>query len=154
MTGWRVGYLAAPAPFITALTGVQESLISCVSSVTQAAALAAFEGPQECVTEMRDAYERRRDVLMSALDASGIGYVTPGGAFYLMVVLADGADARAAALDLVTNNGVAVAPGTAFGRTASNALRVSLAASEATMAAAAERIADWYARTDGGLSLE
>ena len=151
MTGWRVGFLAAPASFITPLTGVQESLISCVSSVTQAAALAAFEGPQDCVVQMRDAYQARRDVLMNALDRAGLGYVRPGGAFYLMLTLADGADARAAALDLVSNEGVAVAPGTAFGRTASSALRISLAASEDTITAAAARLADWYARTDGGM---
>jgi aspartate/methionine/tyrosine aminotransferase len=154
MTGWRVGYLAAPQPFIAPLTGVQESLISCVSSVTQAAALAAFEGPQDCVAAMRDAYQARRDLLMAALDRAGLGYVKPGGAFYLMLTLAEGADAHAAALDLVANNGVAVAPGTAFGATASNGLRISLAASEDTITAAAERLSEWYERTDGGLALQ
>jgi aspartate/methionine/tyrosine aminotransferase len=149
MTGWRVGYMAAPAAFVPAFVGIMESVISCVSSITQAAALAAFEGPQECVAEMRDAYAHRRDVLMKLLDDAGIGYVRPEGAFYLMMSLAPGADSRAAALDLV-RNGVAVAPGTAFGSTASDAIRISLAASEQTIIAAAERIAYWYGRTDGG----
>jgi len=152
MTGWRVGYTAVPVAFVDPVTCVQESMISCVSSVTQAAALAAFEGPQDCVGVMRDAYQSRRDVLMGLLDDAGISYVTPGGAFYLMMSLLPGADARAAALDLV-RNGVAVAPGTAFGDVASDALRISLASSEATIAAAAEKIVDWYARTDGGLSV-
>jgi len=154
MTGWRVGYLAAPEPFVTSLVRVQESAITCVSSVTQAAALAAFEGPQDCVVRMRDAYQARRDLLMRAFDASGLSYVRPGGAFYLMLQLANGADARTAALDLVGNNGVAVAPGTAFGSVASSALRISLAASEQTITSAAEQLAEWYARTDGGLALE
>ena len=136
------------------VSGSSDVARSCVSSVTQAAALAAFEGPQDCVVEMRDAYQRRRDLLMALLDGAGIGYVKPGGAFYLMMSLADGADARAAALDLVTNNAVAVAPGTAFGNTASSAIRISLAASDQTIAAAAEKLAEWYARTDGGLALE
>jgi aspartate/methionine/tyrosine aminotransferase len=154
MTGWRVGCVAVPEEFVVPVTGVQESMISCVSSVTQAAALAAFEGPQDCVATMRDAYQTRRDVLMKLLDAANVPYVTPGGAFYLMLLLAPGADGRAAALDLVTNEGVAVAPGTAFGETARSALRISLAASETTIAAAAERMTAWYARTDGGLALQ
>jgi aspartate aminotransferase len=153
MTGWRVGYMAVPAGFVDPLTRYQESTITSVSSVNQAGALAAFEGPQDCVGEMRDAYQRRRDVLMGLLDDAGIGYVRPGGAFYLMLSLADAADGRAAALDLVRNEGVAVAPGTAFGSVASNALRISLASSEQTIAAAAMKIADWYGRTDGGLAL-
>jgi aspartate/methionine/tyrosine aminotransferase len=153
MTGWRVGYMAVPSALVDAVTCVQESMISCVSSVTQAAALAAFEGPQHAVLQMRDAYQTRRDLLMGLLDAAGIGYVTPGGAFYLMASLHPDADARRAALDLVAD-GVAFAPGTAFGAIADNALRISLAASDETITAAAERLADWYARTDGGLALQ
>jgi aspartate/methionine/tyrosine aminotransferase len=153
MTGWRVGYMAVPAGYVTAFVAIMESVISCVSSITQAAALAAFEGPQACIAEMRDAYAHRRDVLMGLLDSAGIGYVRPEGAFYLMMSLSSGADSRAAALDLV-RHGVAVAPGTAFGDVASDAMRISLASSEETITAAAARIAEWYARTDGGLAVQ
>jgi aspartate/methionine/tyrosine aminotransferase len=152
MTGWRVGYTAVPSSIVGALTRIQESMITCVSSVTQAAALAAFTGPQECVAEMCAAYQKRRDLLMGLLDAAGIGFVRPLGAFYLMMSLRGDANSRLAALDLV-DKGVAVAPGTAFGEMASSALRISLAASEATISAAAEKLIDWYARTDGGLSV-
>jgi aspartate/methionine/tyrosine aminotransferase len=152
MTGWRVGYTAVPSSIVGALTRIQESMITCVSSVTQAAALAAFTGPQECVAEMCAAYQRRRDLLMGLLDAAGFGFVRPLGAFYLMMSLRGDANSRLAALDLV-DDGVAVAPGTAFGDMASSALRISLAASEATISAAAQKLIDWYARTDGGLSV-
>ena len=153
MTGWRVGFMAVPEALVVPVIRLQESVITSVSTVVQAAALAAFEGPQDCVVEMRDTYERRRDLLMGLLDQAGIAYVKPGGAFYLMLSLADGADARAAALDLVRNDGVAVAPGTAFGAVACSALRFSLAASEDTITAAATKVADWYRRTDGGLAV-
>jgi aspartate aminotransferase len=139
MTGWRVGYVAAPASLLPTMSMIQEGTITCVSSITQAAALAALDGPQSCVTEMRDAYERRRDLAVDSLTASGIDHVAPSGAFYLMVHLGSGVDARAAALDLVAQ-GVAVAPGTAFGSVASEYLRVSLAASEETIAAAIARL--------------
>src|SRR5262249_43098489 len=99
---------------------------------------------------MRDAYEHRRNVLLGLLGDAGIECVVPSGAFYVMFPLATGAGARAAARTLVAR-GVAMAPGTAFGSTASDQLRISLAAREATISAAAERLIAWYAETDGGL---
>jgi len=153
MTGWRVGYVATPAWLAPSVVGVQEGNISCVSTVTQAAALAALTGPQACVAEMRAAYEKRRDLIVGLLRGAGIDVVVPGGAFYVMLPLADGADGRAGALSLI-DRGVAVAPGTAFGDVARDSLRLSLAASEETIAAATERILAWYAETDGGLALE
>jgi aspartate aminotransferase len=152
MTGWRVGYVAAPEPLVDAMTSIQEGMISCVSSVAQEAALAAFIGPQDIVTEMCSAYEHRRDLVCKLLREAGIDPVVPGGAFYLMMPLADGADGRLAARHLV-EYGVACAPGSAFGSAATSALRLSLASSEDTLTLGVERIVDWYARTDGGLRL-
>jgi aspartate/methionine/tyrosine aminotransferase len=148
MTGWRVGYLAAHPAIATTLAHLQEPFISCVSEVSQAAALAALLGPQECVGEMCRAYRDRRDTVIHVLDQAGIGVVRPGGAFYLMLPLAPGADSGGAAVSLV-DHGVAVAPGTAFGRVAADHLRISLASSEATLREAVERITTWYGATDG-----
>jgi aspartate aminotransferase/aminotransferase len=152
MTGWRVGYTAVPRWLLRPLIGIQEGSITCVAEPCQAAAVEALTGPQHAVAEMRDAYEHRRNVLRSLLRDAGIECVVPSGAFYLMLPLSAGADARAAAIDLVSR-GVAVAPGTAFGSSASDQLRISLAASQETIVAAAGRITDWYAETDGGLRL-
>src|SRR5206468_8100622 len=126
--------------------------ISCVSEVSQAAALAALSGPQDCVGEMCDAYRRRRDVVVATLADAGIKVDPPGGAFYLMLPLAPGADSRLAAISLV-DRGVAVAPGTAFGRVAADHLRLSLASSQATLQDATGRIIEWYRATDGGTTL-
>lgn len=152
MTGWRVGYVAAPAWLAPTLWKLQEPLISCVSQVCQAAAIAALEGPQDCVAEMREAYRRRRDLVVARLADAGIPVQEPHGAFYLMLPLAPGADGRRAALDLV-EHGVAVAPGTAFGDQAADHARVSLAAGEATLAEGVARLVAWHRATGGGASL-
>jgi aspartate/methionine/tyrosine aminotransferase len=152
MTGWRVGYVACDRELAAVLAKVQVPLVSCVSSVGQAAALAALEGPQDCVREMRDAYESRRDLVVGMLARAGIDVHVPAGAFYLMFPLARGADSRRAALDLV-EHGVAVAPGSAFGQVAADCLRLSLAANEATLRTGIDRILGWCRKTDAGASL-
>jgi aspartate aminotransferase len=64
MTGWRIGYVAAPAWLAPVLWTLQEPLVSCVSEISQAAAVAALQGPQDCVAEMREAYRDRRDLVV------------------------------------------------------------------------------------------
>jgi aspartate/methionine/tyrosine aminotransferase len=152
MTGWRVGYVAAPKELSTLLGTVQEPLLSCISGVSQHAALAALEGPQDCVATMRDSYRARRDLLVGLLRDGGFDVVEPHGAFYQMLPLAPGADSRRAALDLL-GDGVAVAPGTAFGAVAADHFRLSLASREAVLREAVERIIAWAERTDGGAAL-
>ncbi len=152
MTGWRIGYVAAPSWLAPTLVRLQEPLVSCVSGVSQAAALAALQGPQDCVAQMRDSYRRRRDLVVGRLHDAGIKGTVPQGAFYLMLPFAPGVDSRLAALRLV-EHGVAVAPGTAFGDVARDHARLSLASSERVLDAALVRILDWYAATDGGRTM-
>src|SRR5207249_3303856 len=140
MTGWRVGYLVATRPVAEVVVRMQEATMSCVSSVSQAAALAALAGPQDCVGEMRSAYRRRRDLVVDALGAAGVSIPRPSGAFYAMVPV--GGDSRAGAISLA-EQGVAVAPGTAFGTVASDHVRVSLASADAALREGVARIVAW-----------
>jgi aspartate aminotransferase len=149
MTGWRLGYTASSPALAAVLARLQEPLISCTSALAQAGALAALAGPDDCLLEMRAAYQRRRDVVVERLAAAGVNVAVPEGAFYCMLPLAPGADARLAALALI-DEGVACAPGTAFGRVARSHLRLSLAASESTLTEAVDRITAWLRRTGGG----
>ncbi|WJL96360.1 aminotransferase class I/II-fold pyridoxal phosphate-dependent enzyme [Microbacterium sp. ET2] len=142
MTGWRVGYALVPGWLADTVVRILELQSSCVSSVTQAAALAAITGPQKIVAEMRDAYRRRRDLAGGILAGAGIEIVRPHGAFYLMLPLPGDIDARAAALELVAH-GVSFAPGTAFGRQVPHHLRVSLAAADATIREGLARFLAW-----------
>lgn len=152
MTGWRVGYLLAPTWLAPTLSKVQEPLVSCIPTMTQAGALAAITGPQACVTDMLGAYRRRRDLIVDTLRAGGLDVDAPAGAFYLTLPLSEGADSRLGALELV-DHGVAVSPGTAYGVAETNYLRLSLASSDQDCAAGSQRLVDWHRATDGGLRL-
>lgn len=84
MTGWRIGFIAAPLPIAKAVTKLQSQYTSNPSSIAQKAAEAAYAGPQECVEDMRKAFERRRDLVVSlAREIPGIEVNVPQGAFYL-----------------------------------------------------------------------
>lgn len=84
MTGWRIGFIAAPLPIAKACSKLQSQYTSNPSSVAQKAAEAAYLAPQDCVEEMRKAFERRRDLVVSlAREIPGLKVNCPQGAFYL-----------------------------------------------------------------------
>lgn len=84
MTGWRIGYLAAPLPIAKAVTKLQGQYTSGASSIAQKAAEAAYTGSQQCVEDMRVAFERRRDLIVElAKEIPGWEVNRPEGAFYL-----------------------------------------------------------------------
>ena len=84
MTGWRIGFLAAPLPIAKACSKLQSQYTSNPSSIAQKAAEAAYLDPQDCVEEMRKAFERRRDLVVSlASEIPGLKVNRPQGAFYL-----------------------------------------------------------------------
>ena len=84
MTGWRIGYCAAPVQLAKAISKLQGQMTSGASSIAQKAAEAAYTGPQECVEDMRRAFGRRRDLVVRlAREIPGLGVNEPQGAFYL-----------------------------------------------------------------------
>ena len=84
MTGWRVGWLVAPADVVAAASNLQSHLTSNVSNVSQRAAIAALNGPSETVERMRQAFEQRRNLMVAGLNAiPGVFCPTPEGAFYV-----------------------------------------------------------------------
>lgn len=149
MTGWRVGWAVAPMWLAPTMAKLQEPQLSCIPDLTSAGALAALEGPQDAIAEMREAYRARRDLCVELITAAGIDVAVPRGAFYLMVPLAPGVDSRLAAIDLV-DHGVSVAPGTAFGDAAGDHIRISLASEEPELREGIGRLTAWYAATEGG----
>ena len=121
MTGWRCGWLLAPAAVAAGCNAVQSHSTSHATSITQRAALAALTGPQACVDTMRDQYRVRRDVMLAWLDADARFRVTrPAGAFYLFpdvseLLSPDGLRTSAQFVQaLLTEAHVAVTPGEAF----------------------------------------
>ncbi|MDO4787415.1 MAG: pyridoxal phosphate-dependent aminotransferase, partial [Fretibacterium sp.] len=84
MTGWRLGYLAAPAALTEQILKVQQHVVTCATSFGQVAAAAALQGSQDCVETMRQEYDRRRRRISEALNAiPGVRCPLPEGAFYL-----------------------------------------------------------------------
>jgi len=141
MTGWRVGYLAAPRAFVRAITEVRHTLSINTATPSQFAALAALEGPQEPVAEMVAEYARRRTFLMTAFDRMGLTYGPPGGAFYLYVnVASTGLGADAFCLRLLQEARVLVFPGALFGDDSDTYMRIGYLQPMARIEEAAARI--------------
>jgi aspartate/methionine/tyrosine aminotransferase len=141
MTGWRIGWAITRPELVTLMGKLQESLVSCPSSVSQRAAEAAIRGPQEAVGEMRDAYRRRRDLVRELLEPAGFLATVPRGAFYAMADLRRlGKSGRDLALALLDEEQVACAPGETFGAQASGMLRISLATDDEALAEGCRRL--------------
>jgi aspartate/methionine/tyrosine aminotransferase len=144
MTGWRLGYLVAPTKIAAVVAALQEPITSCASTISQKAAEAALDGPQQCVAEMTATYKRRRDMAMALLQERGIPFSRPSGAFYMMVdVSVSGMDSTNLCKAFLKECHVAVAPGETFGPSARNFVRVSLATADAELAEGLRRLADF-----------
>lgn len=126
MTGWRIGYLIAPAEFISAATALKEMVNVQAPTVSQWAAVAALDGPQECVEEMRQMYAARRRLLLDALDEMGFTYGMPRGGLYVWVNTASTGIEATELSYLFLQEGVLIFPGTGFGETWGDYMRMTL----------------------------
>jgi aminotransferase len=146
MTGWRIGYVYAPEGILDQIMKVHDAVAICAPSISQQAALAAIEGPQDCVTEIRAALQRRRDLVcqrLSRLDKF-FDYVKPQGAYYLMVHYKfPGVDSMTFALRLLHEARVITIPGAAFGPTGENHVRISFGGAEPEIDEAFDRMERW-----------
>ena len=150
MTGWRIGYAGGPEELIRAMRKLQSQSTSNPSSISQWAAVAALEGPQDYIAESRQAFRRRRDLVVSMLNqATGIECPTPEGAFYVYpsirgLIGRTAPSGKAIQMDedfvteLLETEGVAAVHGAAFG-TSPN-FRVSYATSDEALEEACRRI--------------
>jgi aspartate/methionine/tyrosine aminotransferase len=129
MTGWRLGYAALPSELVEPITRLLINSVSCTAPAVQLAGVAALEGPRTEVQAMLAEFRRRRDAVVPGLNAlPGVSCVTPRGAFYAFPnVTGIGLDTRELAERLLTDAGVAVLSGTAFGEYGEGYLRLSYA---------------------------
>jgi len=135
MTGVRVGYLVVPPGLALIMRTLQEASISCVAAPDQYAALAAIEGDQSHVDAAREHYRTNFEAVARVLDDRGIRYLRPRGTFYLWVDVghASGGDVAAWAEQFLRRERIAVAPGSAFGRSGEGWIRICLAANVADL---------------------
>lgn len=128
MTGWRIGYAAAPAPILRGLLRVHQYTIMSAPTVAQDAALEALRSGQEEVKKMRAEYNRRRLLIVNGLNRLGLPTVEPKGAFYAFPsIAATGMDEETFAQKLLEEERVAVVPGNAFGAGGEGFVRCSYA---------------------------
>jgi aspartate aminotransferase len=140
MTGWRVGWLAGPRAVVAAASALQSQSTSNVCSFAQFGALAAIEGPRECVRAMAAHFDERRSLLTDGLNRiDGVSLQPPQGAFYAFPdISAYGLDSLTLCNRLLDAVGLAVVPGVAFGD--DRCIRLSCAASPATLSDGLERL--------------
>jgi aminotransferase len=129
MTGWRVGYAVASPHLIDAMIRVHQYTTICATSFAQAGALAALNGPQDCVQSMLAEFNQRRAAIVEGIQRiPELKLVPPQGAFYAFVnIKALGASSETVARDLLEKAGVAVVPGSAFGEYGEGYIRISFA---------------------------
>ncbi|MBW4658337.1 MAG: pyridoxal phosphate-dependent aminotransferase [Drouetiella hepatica Uher 2000/2452] len=141
MTGWRIGFLAAPLPLIKAASTIQGHSTSNVCTFAQYGAIAAYENSQDCVKEMLAAFTERRKVILAALNSiPGLSCPTPNGAFYvLMDIRKTGMNSVDFCSALLEEQQVAGIPGLAFGT--EGFVRLSYATNIETIERGMERIA-------------
>jgi aspartate/methionine/tyrosine aminotransferase len=145
MTGWRLGWLVAPQELMRPLERLQQSLAICAPTISQRAALAAFDATAE-LEEIRAGYARNRALLLEGLPAMGLDkFAPPDGAFYVYAdVSAFTADSMAFCKRLLTEAGVATTPGLDFDpRRGATTIRLSYAGAEADVAEGVRRLGAW-----------
>lgn len=129
MTGWRIGYLHADEAMIPEINKVHIPCAICAPVVSQYAALAALEGPQDCVSEFREHYLRARDLMCDRLDRlrAVFRYQRPAGSYLMFprILLEEGKDSSAFCKRLLREAAVSATPGVAFGPTGEGHMRLS-----------------------------
>jgi len=149
MTGWRIGYMAGPAWLIKACGKLQGQMTSGACSIAMRASLEALTGDQSCVKDMRDAFLRRRDLILGHVSQiEGVKCATPGGAFYVFpdmsAYIGKSVDGRKIETDmdlciyLLEVGHIATVPGSAFG--ADGCVRISYANSDENLEKAMDRL--------------
>ena len=150
MTGWRVGYLAAPVWMMASAVEIKHTLSICTPPALQRGALAALESGGTAVASMLAEYERRLDLVLGRLDEMGISYGRPGGGMYVYAnVSTTGMDAETFCLDLLRDEQVMVFPGTMFADPANRHVRITLLSPFESMEEALTRMQRFVERARG-----
>jgi aminotransferase len=141
MTGWRIGYIAAPAEILGQLRKVHQYTIMCAPTVSQYAALAALQDGEPFVQEMVAEYDRRRRLIVDGLNDLGLDCFEPQGAFYAFPsIQVTGMGDSQFAESLLNEERVAVVPGSAFGAAGTGYVRCSYATAYEKIEQALERM--------------
>jgi LL-diaminopimelate aminotransferase len=142
MTGWRVGWAVGNADAMKALATLKTNLDSGIFNAVQRGAIAALTGPQDHLGPLLDAYRRRRDLFVSALNDLGWDLKAPLGSFYVWFPTRDGTSSASFADLLLERAGVVVTPGTGYGANGEGYVRASMTIADDRLEEAVARIRD------------
>lgn len=142
MTGWRLGYVAADKSLILPMLKVHQYTSTCLTTFAQIGAVAAMNGPQQCVTAMVTEFQRRRDLIFREINAiEGLSCLQPQGAFYAFINIKKLGLASANFVDVMQQKaGVSIVPGNAFGTGGEGYVRMSYANSYENLVEAMRRL--------------
>ncbi len=147
MTGWRIGFACAPAALVEAMMKIHQYAILCAPIMGQDAAIEALDRGEQSVEKMRREYEARRNFIVRALNDMGLACHKPKGSFYVFPnISSTGLTSREFSMRLLSEEKVAVVPGTAFGPSGEGHVRCSFATGLGQIKTAMERMAGFVAR--------
>ncbi len=147
MTGWRIGWVAAPAPLMAGIAKVHQFGIMCAPTAAQFAAMEALRSGEPFVLEMHAEYDRRRQLMTRRLNEIGLHCFEPKGAFYCFPdISSTGLDDETFAQELLREERVAVVPGTAFGPSGAGHVRICYATAYEQIVEALDRIERFVGR--------
>ncbi|MBR1899850.1 MAG: aminotransferase class I/II-fold pyridoxal phosphate-dependent enzyme, partial [Lachnospiraceae bacterium] len=147
MTGWRLGYVCAPAPILAQIRKIHQYCIMCAPTTSQYAAIVALRDADEDVVRMRDSYNERRRLVLHLLREMGLPVFEPQGAFYIFPCIKEfGMSSEEFATRLLNEEKVAIVPGTAFGDSGEGYLRISYAYSIENLREALGRLSKFVKR--------
>ena len=144
MTGWRIGMAVGNAAAITALKTMKSNLDSGIPQAIQYAAIEALNGPQDCIKEHNDIYQRRRDLIVDTLNKMGLEAKPPKASLYIWAKVPTGFTSVEFTNDLLEKVGVVVTPGIGYGRNGEGYVRLSLTIPDASLLKGLSRMATWH----------
>ena len=140
MTGWRIGFAVGCADVISGLGRIKSNIDSGAFQAIQIAGMAALEGDQSCVEDMRRTYRRRRDILVDGLRSIGFSVERPRATFYVWIEAPKGYTSAGLTSRLLTEAGVVTTPGNGFGAAGEGYVRMALTVTRERIREAVERI--------------
>ena len=144
MTGWRMGYFAAPKPVATQMLKIHQYAIMCAPTVSQFASIVAMTECDNEVSRMKDEYNARRRFVVKGFNDMGLDCFEPEGAFYAFpCIKSTGLSSQEFCTQLLNKKKVAIVPGDAFGESGEGFVRVSYAYSLQHLNIALERIREF-----------
>ena len=144
MTGWRIGMAVGNAKVIAALKTIKSNLDSGIPQAIQYAAIEALNGPQNCIKEHNDIYQRRRDLIVDTLNKMGLEAKPPKASLYIWARVPKGYTSVEFANDLLDKVGVLVMPGVGYGNNGEGYIRLSLTIPDALLLKGLSRMAQWH----------